>query len=206
MNSITNTVSRDEFLRLFTKQLQYQDPLNPLESKEFTAQLAQFSSLEQLIHINENIDSLKEIQKGLNQSVFTNLIGRYVRSEGDRINYKGTPVEFSYNVDQPLNSLTLNIYNQSGELVKSIDLGPAQAGNRTYQWDGTDSSGNQVPQGVYKVELIGIDKEGQSTAVPTEVESLITGIDLSEDTTYLILENGSRVSLGEIKTITQGGA
>ncbi len=206
MNAVTNMVSRDEFLRLFTKQLQYQDPLNPLESKEFTAQLAQFSSLEQLININKNIDSLKEYQQTLNQAFSTNLIGRAVKTEGDRLHFQGSPVEFSYSLDEPVNSLTINIYNDKGVLVKSIDFGPMDAGKRKYIWDGTDDNGSEVADGDYKVEVIGINKEGSSITASTEVNSTITGVDFEDGSISLILENGSRVSLAEIKTITQGGA
>ncbi|RMG70530.1 MAG: hypothetical protein D6710_07175 [Nitrospirae bacterium] len=206
MEALTSTVTRDEFLRLFTTQLRYQDPLNPLESKEFTAQLAQFSSLEQLININDNINGLKDYQKTLNQAFSTNLIGRSVRAEGEWLSYRGSPVEFSYSVDEPLNSLTINIYSETGELVKSIDLGPVEQGKRSYIWDGTDSQGNQVGEGRYRLDLIGINKEGTPVEISTEVDSLITGVDLQDGSISLILENGTRVSLGEIKTITQGGA
>ena len=206
MSTITDTVSRDEFLRLFTAQLKYQDPLNPLESKEFTAQLAQFSSLEQLIKINSNFDNLMKQQENLNQTFASNLIGRAVRAIGDRLRYKGQPVEFSYEVKEPVNSLNINIYNDAGELVKSVEFGPMDVGKRNYIWDGTNNSGSQVSEGIYRVDVIGINKQGQPVEVSTEVDSLITGVQLNDGSISLILENGSRVSLAEIKTITQGGA
>ncbi len=206
MSTITETVSRDEFLRLFTAQLKYQDPLNPLESKEFTAQLAQFSSLEQLIKMNTNFDELVDNQQSLNQVFATNLIGRSVRATGDRLSYKGSAVEFSYIIDEPVNSTNINIYNDAGELVKSINIGPMDAGKYSYRWDGSDNNGSSVPDGVYRVDVIAINKQGQPIEVTTEVDSLITGVDLDNGSINLLLENGSRVSLAEIKTITQGGA
>lgn len=79
-------------------------------------------------------------------------------------------------------------------------------GKRNYIWDGTNNSGSQVSEGIYRVDVIGINKQGQPVEVSTEVDSLITGVQLNDGSISLILENGSRVSLAEIKTITQGGA
>ena len=76
-----NTLGKDEFLKLFTYQLQHQDPLKPLESTEFTAQLAQFTSLEQLYNMNENFQQLLSFQNSLNNGIATNLIGKRVKLE-----------------------------------------------------------------------------------------------------------------------------
>ena len=74
-----NALGKDEFLKLFTYQLQYQDPLNPLDSTEFTSQLAQFTSLEQLYNMNENFQQLLLFQDSLNNGIATNLIGKSVK-------------------------------------------------------------------------------------------------------------------------------
>lgn len=76
-----NALGKDEFLKLFTYQLQYQDPLNPLDSTEFTSQLAQFTSLEQLYNMNEKFQKLLSFQDSLNNGIATNLIGKRVKLE-----------------------------------------------------------------------------------------------------------------------------
>lgn len=86
-NSQTETLSKklgkDDFLLLFTSQLRYQDPLKPLESKEFTTQMAQFSSLEQLFNLNDNVEKLILYQQSLNNGIATGLLGKTVKTVDD---------------------------------------------------------------------------------------------------------------------------
>jgi len=76
-----NTLGKDDFLTLFTYQLKYQDPLSPLDSTEFTSQLAQFTSLEQLYNINENFEQLLSFQTSINNGIATSLLGKEVKLE-----------------------------------------------------------------------------------------------------------------------------
>ncbi len=78
--AVGNIVSKDDFLKLFTTQLQYQDPLKPMDSTEFTAQLAQFSSLEQLFNLNKNMEQSINYQESLNNGMIINLIGKNVKT------------------------------------------------------------------------------------------------------------------------------
>lgn len=81
MDTTGKTLGMDDFLRLFTFQLRYQNPLNPVEGAEFTAQLAQFSSLEQLFNMNKKIEYLLTYQGSLNNSMAISLIGRNVTAQ-----------------------------------------------------------------------------------------------------------------------------
>lgn len=76
----TKTLGKDEFLKLFTNQLKYQDPLKPMDSTDFTSQLAQFSSLEQLFNMNNNVERLIAFQQSLNNGMATGLIGKFVKT------------------------------------------------------------------------------------------------------------------------------
>ena len=81
ISTVGKTLGKDEFLKLFTSQLRYQDPLNPVQGAEFTAQLAQFSSLEQLFNMNKKVDDLLAYQSSLNNSMAINLMGRNVTTQ-----------------------------------------------------------------------------------------------------------------------------
>lgn len=81
--AVGNIVNKDDFLKLFTTQLQYQDPLKPMDSTEFTAQLAQFSSLEQLFNLNKNMEQSINYQESLNNGTIINLIGKTVKTIED---------------------------------------------------------------------------------------------------------------------------
>ncbi|MEC4685922.1 MAG: flagellar hook assembly protein FlgD [Nitrospirota bacterium] len=204
MNPVTGTVGKDDFLRLFTTQLRYQSPLNPMDSTDFTAQLAQFSSLEQLISMGDTLDGILSYQDSLNNALATNLMGKMVRVEGNRVNLKGSAA-ISYQVSQNVEKMTLNINNSSGEVVKTIEFGKQPAGDNKYTWDGTDNNGNPLPDGFYTVNFTAADGNGNSVPVSTETLSMVTGISFEDGITYLELDNDSRVSLGEIKEIWEGG-
>ncbi len=205
MSTIDQTIGRKEFLKLFTTQLRFQDPLNPLKSTEFTAQLAQFSSLEQLLNINKNLSGILTYQNSLNNALATNLIGRTVVVDGTGIDYNGSDVTISYSLPESAAELKLNIYDQSGTLVRSVDLGSSESGDGSCTWDGRDNNGNTVPEGTYTYEFQAKDGDGNTVEVSTNTESRVTGITFDNGITYLELENGERVSLGEIKEIKGGG-
>lgn len=81
--SLSKSLGKDDFLLLFTSQLKYQDPLKPLESKEFTTQMAQFSSLEQLFNLNDNVEKMILYQQSLNNGIATGLLGKTVKTADD---------------------------------------------------------------------------------------------------------------------------
>ncbi len=93
VNKDKRVLGKDDFLRLFTSQLKYQDPLKPLESTEFTAQMAQFSSLEQLFNLNNNVERMIVFQQSLNNGIATSLIGRTVMTH-DNVTSKVTGIAF----------------------------------------------------------------------------------------------------------------
>ena len=203
---INEMVKKEDFLRLFVTQLKFQDPLNPLDGAAFTAQLAEFSSLEQLVNMNQRMDSLLSYQNSLNNALAAGLIGRYVTYRDDTVTYNGQPVEIRFALESPSADTVVRIYSEDGQLVKEMQLGPL-SGAQSITWDGLDSSGQEVPEGVYRVEVEAIDSEGQQIDVIQSAMAKVTGIEFSpEGITYIVLENGTQLSLGEIESIMEGGA
>ncbi len=204
MNSLTGTVGKDDFLRLFTAQLRYQNPLNPMDGTEFTAQLAQFSSLEQLVNMGNTLDSILSYQDSLNNAFATNLMGKMIKAEGDRVHLKDS-AEVFYQVPEDVAELTLNVYGPAGDVVKTVEFGRQPAGTGRYDWDGTDGDGEVLPEGLYTVRFFAMDDNGDPVDVSTETLSRVTGISFEDGVTYLELDSGTRVSLGEIREIWEGG-
>lgn len=203
--NVNEMVKKEDFLRLFVTQLRYQNPLNPLDGAAFTAQLAEFSSLEQLVNMNQRMDNLLNYQDSLNNALATGLIGRYVSYRDDIVSYSGQPVEIRFTLQGPSSDTVLRIYSTDGQMVREINLGPL-SGTQTYTWDGLDSSGQQVPEGSYRVEVVATDANGQPVEVIQSAMARVTGVEFSpEGGTYLVLENGERLSLGEIESIMEGG-
>ncbi len=203
---VNEMVKKEDFLRLFVTQLRYQDPLNPLDGTAFTAQLAEFSSLEQLVNMNQRMDSLLGYQDSLNNALAAGLIGRYVSYRDDIVSYQGQPVEIRFALQRPSVDTVLRIYTPEGELIREVSLGPL-TGVQTYQWDGLDSTGTKVRPGSYRVEVVGVDAQGEPVEVIQSATARVTGVEFSQEgATYLVLNNGKRLSLSEIESIMEGGA
>ena len=150
-----NVVDKNEFLMLLVTQLQNQDPLNPMDYTEFTSQMAQFSSLEQLQNLNTNIEKLQGYQNALFNESIVPLIGKTVGTYDNGLEYKGDDTcELSFNLDSSASAVYASIYNSQGELVREInEVGSYDQGFNTITWDGKDNNGNALDAGNYSFEV-----------------------------------------------------
>ena len=198
------TLGKDDFLKLFVTQLRAQNPLNPMNNTEFTAQLAQFSSLEQLNNISMQLHDLLLYQNSLQNTLSSTLIGRKVKISGNEVYLKDN-AEISYALQEDVSKVKISVYSSSGELVKEVNLGQQTSGEKNYVWDGTDNSGNHLPEGHYQIKVEALDDSGTPVNVSTMVYGTVTGITFDNNITYLIVNNTLKIQLNEIKEI-QGGA
>jgi len=157
------TTDFNTFLKLLTAQLKNQDPLNPTDGTEFTAQLAQFSSLEQQINTNEHLKDLIKAQPDTQQTEAMSYIGKEVSVPGNAFTL-GTAgnIEFSYDVNLPIKSATVNIYDSTGEKVRDFNVEGSE-GIHDVVWDGRDAEGNRLEIGVYTIKVEGhgaVDDKG----------------------------------------------
>ncbi len=154
-------IEKDQFLQMLVAQLKYQDPLSPMKGTDFTAQLAQFASLEQLFKINENLLKVDSSQSQLANLQATSYIGRSVVTKGDTLTVSGgivSPAE--YRLEASAHEGNLTVYDAAGSIVRMIDLGSQEAGTYTVPWDGKDMNGNLAPDGEYKFQSNFYDEEG----------------------------------------------
>lgn len=156
------TLAKDQFLKILVAQMKYQDPMNPVKGTDFTNQLAQFSSLEQLIQVNDNLGSFRTGQEQLGQLAMTNFLGKHVLSEGSGITVtNGTPTKACYEVLENAKSGSLTVFDESGTIVRITDLGQKASGRYDVSWDGKDMQGNPVPDGAYHFQTDFYDAEGE---------------------------------------------
>lgn len=198
------TLGKDDFLKLLVTQLRFQNPLSPLDNTEFTAQLAQFSSLEQLNNINTQLHDLLLFQNSLQNTLTSSLIGKQVKIPGNEVYLKDTS-EISYTLQENASKIKISVYNSSGELVKEVNLGQQTSGEKSYVWDGTDNNGNHLSEGHYQIKVEAFDDSGKPVNVSTVVYGTVTGITFENNITYLIVDNKTKIQLSEIKEI-KGGA
>jgi flagellar basal-body rod modification protein FlgD len=165
-------LGKDEFLQLLVAQLQSQDPLNPSKPEEFAAQLAQFSSVEQLININETLavqaDSNTAMADALNNTSAMTAIGRDVLSVGDRVQVgPDFPSTVTLGVGGAGGDATLTLQDADGNTVATIDVGELGPGRQTISLQDYEVV-NGLPQGTYRYE---VQVQGAEGAVEVETFS-----------------------------------
>lgn len=183
--SSTGSAELDQttFLNLLTTQLQYQDPMDPQSSEQFVAQLAQFSSLEQLMSANESLAVLNVMASSLNNASMTQLIGKSVIAQGNEFQYNGEgEADLHYDAASTTSESRVTVYDASGTVVYSEELGSLDAGEGTWTWDGSDTSGNNAGEGTYTFEITGSDSDGNEVEVTELIEGVIDGMSYESGT------------------------
>jgi len=202
----SKSLDKDAFLKLLTTQLQNQDPLNPTDSTEFTAQLAQFSSLEQLTNVNATLNTLNLYQASINNAQAVGFIGKDIIANGNSIEKKsGQPVSCDYELPAAAKSVVVTIYDATGNFVRDYQKTALAAGQQSLTWDGRDRNGNTVADGAYTFEVQAVDQKGAKLNVTTFSKGTVTGVTFEDGITYLITGK-NKTAIGNVTQVTQAAA
>lgn len=197
-----SVLGKEDFLKLLVAQLQHQDPLNPMDSAEFTAQLAQFSSLEQQRNINENLASLISIHKEARLLEVAGLTGKNVLASTNEIVLEDSgQVTLGFELPRDVASATITITDSMGNLVRTIQKGGLGKGYNTVLWDGRNNSGILVPSGRYYYVVSGITKEKETVTGEPMLEGKIDAVKYKDGSAYLVV-GGREIATGKIIKIT----
>ena len=195
-------MGKEEFLTLLVAQLSNQDPLSPMEDKEFTGELAQFSSLEQLTNISAGITALGEANTMDQMVSAASFIGKTIRSEGDGISIAdGNISQLYFQIDEPMSQGYINIFDSSGNLVRTDYLASAQAGFYEYAWDGLDYQGQSMQDGIYYAYMAAEGVNGQAILTSTDVSGEVAGVQNVGTDYYLRLTDGRIVNFMDVKEV-----
>ncbi len=194
-------LGKDDFLHLLITQLQNQDPLNPAESTEFTAQLAQFSSLEQLSNVNDNLVQLQNLETSTNNSQAVSLLGKEITANGNYLKLaNGTPTDCEFRLDREADTVVVNIYDHTNEFVKTFEGENLSAGQHTLIWDGTDRNGNPANDGDYTFEIMAVDANGKAVNATAYFTGTVDTVTFENSTPFLI-SGDQKIPLGDVKQV-----
>lgn len=178
-------LGRDAFLTMLVAQLQNQDPLNPMEGTDFTAQLAQFSGLEQQFNMNDNLEAILNALDTKRQENLMDYIGKEVIGESNSVSIsKGETTSGYYTIDDDAD-VSIAIYDAKGNLIKNIYAGQMNAGTHPIDWDGQNLEGNPAPDGAYTFEVLALNEIGGYVSAQTSVEGKVTGVTYEHEIPYL---------------------
>ena len=181
-------LGRDQFLTLLVAQLQHQDPLNPMESTEYTAQLAQFSSLEQLFNINDNLEILQGANNEAGLDNLLDYIGKEIKSEDNEIALYNGKVSAGgvYTLEQTGNVI-VSIFDTQGSEIKTIYKNDQEAGVYDVDFDGRDNNGYLIPDGYYSSAVKAVDSTGSPIEVSSGTSGLVTAVTHKGGIPYLMV-------------------
>lgn len=187
------------FLQLLTTQLKNQNPLDPLDTNQFTQQLVQFAQVEQQLKSNDQLSALVAMQKTAQATQALDYVGQSVAVDGDTAPLTDEVATWRVNVDKPVVA-TINIMDSTGQTVftstRTLEVGKNQA----LVWDGKDSSGLLWPHGNYKMSITAKDATGQAVSIPTEIQAVVDSADLTQTPPVLSIA-GQDYTLDKIKRV-----
>jgi flagellar basal-body rod modification protein FlgD len=187
------------FLTLLTTQLQNQNPLDPLDTNQFTAQLVQFAGVEQQLRSNDQLKSLVDLEKSAQSTQALVYVGNTVAVDGSTAQFDRSA---TWNIQAPADATsTITITNATGQTVFSGDFSLKQ-GNASFVWDGKGNDGTQWPPGAYTLTATGKDASGNSVAVSTEIQGIVDSVDLTASPPLLSI-GGQSYTTDKIKRVVR---
>src|ERR1700704_1237576 len=162
------------FLQLLTTQLKNQNPLEPLDTNQFTQQLVSFAGVEQQINMNQQLTSLVNLQKANQATSAMSFLGSTATVDGATTKLSNGAASWSFSVDKP-STATVNIKNADGSLAYSGSY-PLTPGAQNFNWDGRGNNGVKWPDGDYTLSVTAKDASGNTVAVSTEVKGTVDSV------------------------------
>jgi flagellar basal-body rod modification protein FlgD len=182
----------DTFLNILTTQLKNQNPLDPLDTNQFTAQLVQFTGVEQQLKTNEFLESLLQSTQSSTKTDAVSYIGKEVTAAGTTAQLKDGGATWAFNAEAQVANATVTIKNAK---TGSLEKGP---GN--FLWTGKGSDGNTQPDGTYTIEIKGTNLSGNTIKISTSTVGVVTAVDFSGAQPILTVGN-SKILLSDVTNV-----
>lgn len=192
-------MDQQDFMKLFITQLQYQDPMKPMDNYEMASQMAQFSSLQATQKMSTDMENLLNFQTSQNNLQLLSMLGNDAQITGNIVGVvdgKASPTDFV--LDQPASSTTVTIYNDKNQVVWQRDMGTNEAGTYNLAWDCKNGAGQSVADGAYHYEVKAMTATGEQLSVTTHSSGKVTGIVFDKGGATVTLDNLSQALVSDI--------
>jgi len=196
-------MGKQEFLTLFTAQLQNQNPLEPVKNEAFVAQLAQFSQLEALTNMQGSLDSFVKSMSGERMLGSAALIGKKVSVTDTPTQLtSGGAIDGSIDLPMGASEVQLSVFDSQGRLVQELIAGPQLPGTTPISWNGKDAAENPVPSGLYRLSAKAV-VNGQTTDVPVSTLSTVRAISSNptDGSVSVEVDGGKTMLLTDVKRV-----
>jgi flagellar basal-body rod modification protein FlgD len=194
-------MNKDDFMKLFIAQLQYQDPLKPQDPSAMLDQLSQLSLVEQSYNSNTALTNLLTAQNNSISLTALSFIGKDVKATGNGATFDGSAsTTLKFNLPLSAASTQVTIVDGSGKTIRTVALGPSNTGDNSFSWDGRDNSGTLLPAGAYTFAVSATAVDGTPLLATTYTTGRINGVNLSGSTPQLTI-GATSVALSDVLSV-----
>jgi flagellar basal-body rod modification protein FlgD len=196
-------MGKQEFLTLFTAQLQNQNPLEPVKNEAFVAQLAQFSQLEALTNMQGSLDKFVTSMSGERMLGSASLIGKKVAVTDTPTQLaSGGAIDGSIDLPMGASGIQVSVFDSQGRLVQELIAGPQTPGTTPISWNGKDAADNPAPSGLYRLSAKAVIN-GQTTDVPVSTLSTVRAISSNpaDGSVSVEVDGGKTMLLTDVKRV-----
>jgi flagellar basal-body rod modification protein FlgD len=176
---IKKTLGKDDFLKIMITQMKNQDPTNPFKAEQMATEIAQFTTVEQLHNMNQNLTKMSTQNKPLEQMAMTNMIGKVVTIDRERFPHtEGENESLKVNLPKNAENVRLAVVSDTGDVVLEKDLGAQKAGEVSFSWDGKKTNSLPAKTGNYMLRVEAKDEKGVSIETNPQAKARIIGVSL----------------------------
>jgi|SRR3984957_653000 flagellar basal-body rod modification protein FlgD len=191
----------DTFLQLLTTQLQNQNPLDPLDTNQFTQQLVEFASVEQQVNMNTNLQTLISMQQTSEATSALQLVGSTVTVSGSSAtlsNATSSPAIWNLTTSTPATA-NITVTSSAGTTAFTGTMA-LNAGSQGFTWNGKGNNGQTWPDGTYTLNITATGANGQAVTVSTQVQGTVSGVNTSSNPPTLTV-GGQTVQISQVTSI-----
>lgn len=174
---IKKTLGKDDFLKIMITQMKNQDPTSPFKAEQMATEMAQFTSVEQLQNVNQNLHKMATQNQPLERLAMTHLIGKVVTVDRERFTHMENSNEsLTFNLPKDATTVKVTIFSDSGETILQKDLGPMKTGEQSFSWDGLKTNTLPAKTGNYMFRLEAKDERGVGIAIGSQGKARVVGV------------------------------
>jgi flagellar basal-body rod modification protein FlgD len=196
------TLGPDGFMKLLAHQLKNQDPMKPMDQKDFSSNLAQFSQLEQMTSMNKKFDHLTENNNNEKRFQGASFLGKKVVTAGTTIDYSGDGknAELPFYMDKAAKNVIIHIYDNKNQMIGKIEREDLGKGQNAVAWDGIGLDGQIAPKDTYHFDVVAFDNDNQKFFGTTRAEGVVNGVRFENGETILDVSGGRKVFLKDVES------
>lgn len=207
---IKKTLGKDDFLRIMITQMKHQDPTQPFKAEQFAAELAQYTSVEQLQNMNQTLTKMSSNNQPLERLAMTGLIGKVVTIDRERFPHtEGSATPVSFNLAKDAEKVEVSILAESGETILTKELGAMKAGENTFPWDGVKSNTIPAKSGNYIIRVEATGKQGERIQGSTKGRAKVVGVSFEGSEPFFLvgsLNSPQKISMRNVAKIESDGS